>query len=74
MDSSKKDENKDEEDASSDDESGEDASIPCSCVAEMTHGNKAVTALSSDPSGARLASGKYSKELSYFRTNQILAS
>lgn len=31
--------------------------IPCSHEAQMTHGSKAVTAISVDPSGARLASG-----------------
>lgn len=31
--------------------------IPCSHECFMRHGNKAVTALSVDPSGARLASG-----------------
>lgn len=38
--------------------------IPCTHEAQMVHGNKAVTALCVDPSGARLASGKVISNIS----------
>ncbi|KAH0810152.1 gastrulation defective protein 1 homolog [Tenebrio molitor] len=40
--------------------------IPCACEATMTHGNKAVTAVSVDPSGARLASGSVDYDVSFW--------
>lgn len=40
--------------------------IPCSCEAVMTHGTKAVTAISVDPSGARLASGSVDYDVSFW--------
>lgn len=49
---------REESDSDSDDEDTDSKSfIPCSQEATMVHGNKAVTALNLDPSGARLASG-----------------
>ncbi|KAF5296153.1 hypothetical protein FQA39_LY12607 [Lamprigera yunnana] len=52
----------------SDSDTEEDVSllIPCSHEAIMNHGNKAITALSSDPSGARLASGSVDYEVSFW--------
>lgn len=48
----------DDEEASSDDEEDDkETFIPCSHEVSMVHGSKAVTAMSCDPSGARLASG-----------------
>lgn len=41
----------------SEEEDADELFIPCSHEAQMTHGSKAVTAISVDPSGARLASG-----------------
>lgn len=40
--------------------------IPCSSETSMTHGNKAVTALCVDPSGARLASGSVDYDVSFW--------
>lgn len=40
--------------------------IPCTHEAVMTHGNKAITALSADPSGARLASGSVDYDVSFW--------
>lgn len=40
--------------------------IPCSNETSMTHGNKAVTALCVDPSGARLASGSVDYDVSFW--------
>ncbi|RZC35809.1 gastrulation defective protein 1 -like [Asbolus verrucosus] len=40
--------------------------IPWSREATMTHGNKAVTAISVDPSGARLASGSVDYDVSFW--------
>ncbi|KAB0792312.1 hypothetical protein PPYR_14271 [Photinus pyralis] len=40
--------------------------IPCERETIMTHGNKAITALSTDPSGARLASGSVDYDVSFW--------
>ncbi|KAF5307844.1 hypothetical protein FQR65_LT18316 [Abscondita terminalis] len=40
--------------------------IPCSHEAFMTHGTKAITALSADPSGARLSSGSVDYDVSFW--------
>lgn len=40
--------------------------VPCSCEATMTHGTKAITAVSVDPSGARLASGSVDYDVSFW--------
>lgn len=40
--------------------------IPCTHEAQMVHGNKAVTALCVDPSGARLASGSVDYDVSFW--------
>ncbi|KAG5880176.1 hypothetical protein JTB14_001666 [Gonioctena quinquepunctata] len=40
--------------------------IPCSHEAQMTHGTKAITAVSVDPSGARLASGSVDYDVSFW--------
>ncbi|CAG9855613.1 unnamed protein product [Phyllotreta striolata] len=40
--------------------------IPCTHETQMVHGNKAVTALSVDPSGARLASGSVDYDVSFW--------
>ncbi|XP_018331183.1 gastrulation defective protein 1 homolog isoform X4 [Agrilus planipennis] len=56
-----------DEDEDSDSESEEQKGlIPCTHKAQMTHGNKAVTALSADPSGARLASGSVDYDVSFW--------
>lgn len=44
----------------------DDFFIPCSHEVAMTHGNKAVTAMSVDPSGARLASGSVDYDVSFW--------
>lgn len=44
---------------SSDEDTVDQLFIPCSHETKMSHGSKAVTAISVDPSGARLASGIY---------------
>ncbi|KAJ8955965.1 hypothetical protein NQ314_006814 [Rhamnusium bicolor] len=55
---------KEKNDSDTDESEEEDSQIdqlfiPCSHETQMTHGTKAVTAISVDPSGARLASGMY---------------
>ncbi|KAK5640646.1 hypothetical protein RI129_011457 [Pyrocoelia pectoralis] len=40
--------------------------IPCEHEAIMTHGNKAITSLTTDPSGARLASGSVDYDVSFW--------
>lgn len=62
----------------SDSDSDEDISankhfIPMRADTSMKHGNKAVTALTVDPSGARLASGDH-KLISYSQTFFVLFS
>lgn len=63
------DEEDDDEEASDDDDHEEDSveyKIPASHEVEMIHGSKAVTALSADASGARLASGSIDYELNFW--------
>uniref|UniRef100_A0A182MYW5 WD_REPEATS_REGION domain-containing protein n=1 Tax=Anopheles dirus TaxID=7168 RepID=A0A182MYW5_9DIPT len=63
------DEDDDEDDDDGDDEFDEDAPInklPHSHEVEMHHGNKAVIALASDPSGVRLASGSMDYNLNFW--------
>lgn len=58
-----------EESEASDDDGEEDTvayKIPASHEVEMRHGSKAVTALTSDASGARLASGSIDYELNFW--------
>ncbi|KAJ3663522.1 hypothetical protein Zmor_007776 [Zophobas morio] len=58
--------NPEDSDSESEDEEPDVHFIPCSNEATMTHGNKAVTAISVDPSGARLASGSVDYEVSFW--------
>ncbi|CAH0546369.1 unnamed protein product [Brassicogethes aeneus] len=61
----KKEENSDSND-SDEEETTDKLFIPCAQEAAMVHGNKAVTALSVDPSGARLASGSVDYDVSFW--------
>lgn len=62
----------DDDDDSDDEESGDDEEdtvdykIPASHEVEMLHGTKAVTAMTTDASGARLASGSIDYELNFW--------
>ncbi|XP_075226341.1 gastrulation defective protein 1 homolog [Lycorma delicatula] len=60
--------NKDSDDESDNDEVVEEqtSSIPSSSDVTITHGNKAVTALSVDPAGARLATGSIDYEVMFW--------
>ncbi|XP_017778073.1 PREDICTED: gastrulation defective protein 1 homolog [Nicrophorus vespilloides] len=55
-------------DSSGEESDGEDTGtfVPCSHEVIMNHGTKAVTALSCDPSGARLASGSVDYDVSFW--------
>ncbi|CAH1119828.1 unnamed protein product [Phaedon cochleariae] len=59
-------ESKISDDDSEDDKEDDSLFIPCSHEAQMTHGTKAVTAISVDPSGARLASGSVDYDVSFW--------
>lgn len=70
---SKDEENRENEAGGDDDDDEEETNadethifIPCSSETSMTHGNKAVTALCVDPSGARLASGSVDYDVSFW--------
>lgn len=67
-DSDDDDEDDDDDDEDDDDEKETDlvSRIPCTHQVSMTHGNKAVTAIAADPSGARLASGSVDYDLSFW--------
>lgn len=56
----------DDEDEDEVDPNEKTAFIPSSSETSMTHGNKAVTALCVDPSGARLASGSVDYDVSFW--------
>ncbi|KAJ8975507.1 hypothetical protein NQ317_010622 [Molorchus minor] len=60
--------NKDDSDTDESDieETNNELFIPCSHEAQMVHGTKAVTAISVDPSGARLASGSVDYDVSFW--------
>lgn len=60
------DENESDESDSEDDEDQLINNIPCSHEVKMNHGSKAVISLSSDASGARLASGSIDYNLSFW--------
>lgn len=57
-----------DEDNDDDDEEETDlvSKIPCTHQVSMNHGNKAITAIAADPSGARLASGSVDYDLSFW--------
>ncbi|XP_044767124.1 gastrulation defective protein 1 homolog [Coccinella septempunctata] len=61
----KTEEDKDEEDSDNEDIDSK-TFVPCSQEATLVHGNKAVTALNLDPSGARLASGSVDYDVSFW--------
>lgn len=58
--------NSDSDSDEDDDDEGDKLFIPCTHEASMTHGTKAVTAVSVDPSGARLASGSVDYDVSFW--------